>query len=82
MNEIKIVEDGLKMTINELCSEVRNSRDDITGKSEMIKVNSNNMNEAMSAIWNGSVTWLGTSDVVHNRELLRQSSFGCTDTLI
>jgi hypothetical protein len=53
MNELKIVEDGLNREINELCVEVRNSRDDITGNDEMIKANTNSMNEAMTIIWSG-----------------------------
>jgi hypothetical protein len=50
MNELKIVEDGLNMTINELSPDVRNNRDGITGNDEMIKESSNNINEEMPVI--------------------------------
>jgi hypothetical protein len=53
MNEYKKVEGGLSMKINESRTEVRNSIDDITINGEIIKENSNIVNEAISFIWNG-----------------------------
>jgi hypothetical protein len=48
----------------------------------MIKESSNNINEEMPVIWNGSVAWWRTSDVIQKMEMHQRSSFGCTDAWI